>query len=423
MTNIPRVLLVAATTGYQIRSFAAAAARLGVELLLATDRCHVLEDPWQDRAVPIRFHDEDGALEAIKSATRERPLSGVLAVGDRPAVIAAIAAHALWLRGHPPDAVRLAANKLLTRVRLREGGLPSPWFSSVPIDVAAESVIAQVAFPCVVKPLSLAASRGVIRANTPEELVEAIQRVRTLLRLPDVQAMRDPVNLALLVEEYISGREVAVEGVMSSGELQILAIFDKPDPLQGPFFEETVYVTPPGLPDADVSRLGQALSRAAIALGLSHGPVHAECRVNDRGVFVLEIAARPIGGLCGRALRFDGPDTPDVSLEELLLRHAIGERVSAYRREARAAGVMMIPIPTDGLYKRVAGLDEAREVKHIEEIIITAKLDQRIQPLPEGGSYLGFIFARAPRHDDVVSALRVAHERLRFEFAATIPVT
>ena len=419
---MPRVLLVAATTGYQVRSFTDAAARLGVDLRFATDRCHVLDDPWQDRAIPIRFHDEDAAVRAITAASVDRPVDGVLAVGDRPAVIAAGAAHALRLRGHSPDAARICANKLLTRVRLREADLLSPWFASLPIDVSAESVSAESAFPCVVKPLSMAASRGVIRANTPDELIEAVHRVRGLIRLPGVQAMRGPTTLTLLVEEYVAGCEVAVEGVMSDRALQILAIFDKPDPLEGPFFEETIYVTPSRLPHSDGRRISQAVTRAVSALGLSDGPIHAECRVNERGVFVLEVAARPIGGLCAKALRFDGAVDTEMTLEELLLRHAVGETVTPYRRETQAAGVMMIPIPTDGLYKRVAGLDEARAVEYIEEIVITAKLDQRIQPLPESGSYLGFIFARAPRPKEVVGALRASHERLRFEIEPSIPM-
>ena len=418
----PHVLLVAATTGYQVRSFTDAVARLGVDLLFATDRCHVLDNPWQDRAIPIRFHDEDAAVRAITAATADDPVDGVLAVGDRPAVIAAGVAHALRLRWHSPDAARIAANKLLTRVRLREADLPSPWFTSLPIDASTESVSDAITFPCVVKPLSMAASRGVIRANTTDELIAAVHRVRGVLRLPGVQAMRDPTTLTLLVEEYVAGWEVAVEGVMSDRALQILAIFDKPDPLEGPFFEETIYVTPSRLPDSDRRRIAQAVTRATSALGLSDGPIHAECRVNERGVFVLEVAARPIGGLCAKALRFDGAGDTVVTLEELLLRHAVGETVTAYRRETQAAGVMMIPIPTDGLYKRVAGRDDARAVKHIEEIVITAKLDQRIRPLPEGGSYLGFIFARAPRHEEVVGALRASHERLRFEIEPSIPM-
>ena len=419
---MPTVLLVAATTGYQLRSFGDASARLGVELVFATDRCHVLDDPWRDNAIPVRFHDEDGAVQAIKQAAVDRPLDGVVAVGDRPAVIAALVADQLSLQGNPPDAVRVASNKLLTRIRLREAGLPSPWFSSMPLDVPTERLLDHITFPCVVKPLSMAASRGVTRADTPAELETAVDRVRSLLRLPDVQTLRDPTNLALLVEGYVPGREVAVEGVVTAGELQWLAIFDKPDPLEGPAFEETIYVTPSGLPERELRQVVQSVAGAVSALGLTDGPIHAECRVNDQGVFILEVAARPIGGLCSKALRFSGPRGEDAALEEVLLRHALGQIVLPYRREAQAAGVMMIPIPADGLYKHVAGLKEARSVGHVEEIIITAKPDQRIRPLPEGGSYLGFIFARAARADEVVGALRAAHERLHFEIEPPLPL-
>jgi len=268
----------------------------------------------------------------------------------------------------------------------------------------------------------MAGSKGVIRANNSNELIKAIRCVKKLLCLSDVQRMRDPANLVLLIEKYISGIEVAIEGVMIRGELHILAIFDKPNPLTGPFFEETIYVTPTVLSDVDVSRISKTLSCAVAALGLSHGSVHAECRVNDSGVFVLEVAARSIGGLCSRTLRFDSPNAEGISLEELLLRHAVGEDITLYQREAMAAGVMMIPIPTDGLYKSVVGLDEAREVKNVEEIIITAKTDQHIKPPPEGDSYLGFIFARALSYDDVVIALRAANERLKFYFDSKIPL-
>ena len=419
---MPRVLLVAATTGYQVRSFGEASARLGVELVFATDRCHVLDDPWRDNAIPIRFHDEDSAVQAINQAASARPLDGVVAVGDRPAVIAALVADQLSLRGNPPDAVRVASNKLLTRIRLREAGLPSPWFGSMPIDVPTERLLDNVTFPCVVKPLSMAASRGVARVDTPPELETAVDRVRSLLRLPDVQALRDPSNLALLVEAYIPGREVAVEGVVTAGKLQLLAVFDKPAPLEGPAFEETIYVTPSGLPQGELRQVSQSVAGAVRAIGLTDGPIHAECRVNEPGVFILEVAARPIGGLCSKALRFSSPEGEGAALEEILLRHALGQTVTPYRREAQAAGVMMIPIPADGLYKRVAGLKEARSVEHVEEIIITAKLDQRIRPLPEGGSYLGFIFARAERADEVVGALRAAHDRLHFEIEPPLPL-
>ena len=416
-----RVLLIAATTGYQIRSFGEAAERLGVELVLATDRCHVLDDPWRDNAIAIRFQDEDSAVEDIKAAVAESPVNGVLAVGDRPALIAALAAECLELPSSPPDAVRIAGNKLLTRTRLQDAGFPGPWFTAVHLDERLSDLNARISFPCVVKPLTMSASRGVMRVDTIAQFEMALDRLSRLLKGSAV-GEPDSSNLTVLVEEYLPGHEVAVEGVLTDGVLQTLAVFDKPDPLEGPFFEETIYVTPSRANDHENREILRAVSRSAVALGLSDGPVHAECRIGTNGVFVLEIAPRPIGGLCTKALRFLAPSGETVSLEEVLLRQALAEPVLKYRREDGSAGVMMIPIPTDGLYKNVRGLEMARAVTHIEEIVMTAQRDQRIRPLPEGGSYLGFIFARAERPAQVELALRSAHSCLEFEIAAPIPL-
>ena len=422
-TGVPRVLLVAATTGYQIRSFGAAAERLGVELLLATDRCHRLDDPWRDGAVPIRFHDEDAAVRAIVDAADTAPFDAVLAVGDRPALIGALAARALDLRGHPPAAVRVAGHKLKTRMRLRAAGLRTPWFRSIPVDRDNGVLLERVAYPCVVKPLGMAASRGVMRADTPAELVAAAERLRRLLAAPDVQALRDPANDSMAVEEHIPGHEVAVEGVVTDGHLQVFAIFDKPDPLEGPFFEETIYVTPDRLPADERGEVVREVEAAVRAFGLTHGPVHAECRLGPRGVVVLEVAARPIGGLCSRVLRFDGPGGSGHSLEDVLLRHALGRRTDRYRVSREAAAVMMIPVPAAGICQGVDGLDAARSVALIEDVIVTIKLGQRLVPWPEGASYPGFIFARGETPDHVVAAVRSAHEKLAFRVASEIPLT
>jgi biotin carboxylase len=231
--------------------------------------------------------------------------------------------------------------------------------------------------------------------------------------------MRTGLEDAILIERYIPGQEYALEGVLNDGELQVFAIFDKPDPLDGPFFEETIYLTPSALAGSDAGRVADHVSRAAAALGLRHGPVHAECRINPEGVFVLEVAPRPIGGLCSRVLRFGGGG---ISLEEVLLRHAAGEDVRRFRREAPAAGVMMVPIPRRGLLKRVEGLEEAGAVAGIDDVRITAKTDQLLEPLPEAGSYLGFIFARGEDPARVDAALRESHRRLRFVIDAPIAV-
>jgi biotin carboxylase len=416
-----RVLLFATTTGYQTRSFGEAAERLGVQLVFATDRCQVLDDPWRDQAVPIHFHDEAASVQTVLDTVCTHPIDGIVVVGDRPTVIASRVAQALDLQGHPPEATAIARNKFLMRERLREAGLPVPAFVRTTPGAALNSITCSIAFPCVVKPIALSGSRGVIRADNPRQLLDALDRVRALFDAPDVRAERNDAHQTVLVERFIPGREYAVEGLLDRGDLRVLAIFDKPDPLDGPFFEETIYVTPstqpPGVQDAIV----RALVRGVRAIGLQHGPIHAECRVNDEDVFLLEIAARPIGGLCARSLRFESSDAV-MSYEELMLRHALGEATRCYTREAAASGVMMIPIPRRGVLRRVDGIEAARNVPHIDDICITAKPDQVLIPLPEGASYLGFIFARAAAPQFVERSLRDAHARLTFAIDPELPV-
>ena len=409
-----RVLVLSTTTGYQLRSFGESAERLGIELLLATDRCHHIDDPWRDAAVPVRFHEEEASLRAVAGAARERPIDGVIAVGDRPVVLAARIAEMLGLRGNPPDAAAASGNKVLTRRRFAAAGLPVPWFLTTSNGVVRDDV----RYPCVVKPLGLSGSRGVIRADTPSQLDAAMRRVRALLARKDVRALRTGLEDEILIEGFIEGREYAVEGALSDGVLRAFAIFDKPDPLDGPFFEETIYLTPPALPAEAQRAMLEQIGGAARALGLRHGPVHAECRVSRERIVVLEIAARPIGGLCSRVLRFDRGEP----LEEILLRHAAGEDVASARLDPRAAGVMMIPIPARGRLRSVEGQAEARQVACIEDVRITAKPDQLLEPLPEAGSYLGFIFARGETPAAVEGALRESHRRLRFVIEPAIDV-
>ena len=418
---MPRVLLLATTTGYQTTAFGDAASRLGLDVVYATDRCHQLEDPWRDGAVPIRFHDEPASVDAILESAKTRPIDGVLALGDRPAVIAARVLQKLGLPGNPPDAVAAARNKLVARERFRAAGLPAPWFTRVAMD-GDPIAVPQVTFPCVVKPLGLSGSRGVMRANTESELADALSRLRALLRAPDIVAERSDVHASALVEEFIPGPEFALEGVLEHGSLRVLAVFDKPDPLDGPFFEETIYVTPARAEAAVERAIVDAIAAAATALGLRHGPIHAECRVSPRGVFVLEVAPRPIGGLCARVLRFQEQGSGRFGLEEGLLRHALGESASGWTRERSAAGVMMIPIPKRGVYRHVEGVNDARAVDDVDDVRITAKADQVLVPLPEGASYLGFIFARARAPERVEEALRRAHGRLRFVIDPEMPM-
>jgi biotin carboxylase len=411
-----RVLVLATTTGYQTRAFGEAADALGVDLVFATDRCEQIDDPWRDGAIAIRFHDEERSVAAIVASARERQIHGVLAVGDRPTVIAARVASALGLPWHPPEAAVIARNKLLTRERLSAAGLPSPWFVATTVH-ADPRLIEPFSFPCIVKPIALSGSRGVIRADDQASFVMAFERLREMLHAPDVQVERDAAHDAVLIEGFIPGREYAVEGLMQDGDLHVLAVFDKPDPLDGPFFEETIYVTPPSTSPAAVVAIVDGTKRAASAIGLRHGPVHAECRVNADGVSVLEVAARPIGGLCARVITVDGRP-----LEEMLLRHALGGDAGDWRRDDEATGVMMIPIPRRGVYRSVEGVEEALTVVGVTDVRITAKADQLLVPLPEGSSYLGFIFARSASPAAVEQALRSAHARLRFRIDAELPL-
>ena len=414
-----RVLLLSATTGYQLRSYDDAAAQRGIDLVLATDRCHQLDDPWRDRAIAVRFHDLRFSLAAIDRAAEGGTFTAVLSVGDRPTVMAAWTAERLGVAGNPHDAAAASVDKREARRRFASAGLIVPWHFAVGGDADAEDAAhdRRITYPCVLKPAGLSGSRGVIRANDAAEFAGALARIRALLARVDVRAERTPSD-AVLVEGFIPGREYAVEGVLTRGGLHVFTIFDKPDPLDGPFFEETIYVTPSALDPRAWDAIRHIVERGTRALGLRHGPIHAEVRVNTDDIVLLEIAARPIGGLCSRALRFEG----DASLEDVLLDHALGGEASLHRRDAQASAVMMIPIPRRGLLKGVHGQDRARARPHITDVRITAKPDQLLEPLPEAGSYLGFIFATAPSASVAEQAVRDAHADLAFTIDPAINV-
>jgi biotin carboxylase len=387
-------------SSYRADDLLAAARKLGVEVFAASDRCHVLAEQWTEGSLPLDFTDPERAARELADAVRSREPRAVLGTDDQTAVIAARAARLLGLPHDPPEAVEAARNKRLSRERLREAGIPVPRFQVVELGGAIPD---EVTFPCVVKPLVLSASRGVIRADDPAELRAAVERVGRLLRSPQVAVRRDAELSRVLIEEFLPGPEVALEGLLTRGELTVLALFDKPDPLDGPYFEETLYVTPSRHPQKLQQAAVDAAAGAARALGLSHGPIHAELRLTPQGPRVLEVAARSIGGLCGRALRFG----VGVTLEELLLLHALG-RAPALPRERAASGVLMLPIRRGGVLREVRGLDRARAVPGITDVVVTAHADEELVPLPEGASYLGFAFARGETPAEVESSLRLA---------------
>jgi biotin carboxylase len=414
-----RLLILASKLGYQTRSFAEAAKALDIDVVFASDRCHQLEDPWADGAIAVRFEDPEEAARRIVSQSLVRPVDGLIALGDRSTQTAAHTARALGFAYNSPQAVENCRSKLSQREILRDAGLPVPGFFSFRLDKRVEKILPRVQFPCVIKPLRLAASQGVIRANQPEEFQVAVARIKDLLESPEVKVTRELELDRLLVERYIPGAEVAVEGLLTRGKLRILGVFDKPDPLEGPYFEESIYVTPSRLPDEMYDRLLDCAERTVQALGLTHGPVHAEFRINDEGPWVLEAAPRPIGGLCSRALRF-GPQR--ILLEEILVRQAMGLQGTDLDREDGASGVMMIPVPRSGVLEKVGGEEQARSTAGIEDLQITARLHDAIAAWPEGATYLGFLFARGKSPADVEAALRLAHSQLKFEIIERLPV-
>jgi predicted ATP-grasp superfamily ATP-dependent carboligase len=423
-----QLLLLSSKLGYQFRGFAEAARRLGAEVQIASDRCDRLDDPWRDRAIAVKFHDAQKAAARLVEAARERPADGILALGDRPIETAAHVAQALGIPYNSPEAAANCRSKLRQREVLRDAGLPVPEFFSFSLKDDLSRVLSRVKFPCVVKPHRLFASTGVVRADNAEQFAAAVRRVAELLKSPEIRALREPEPDALLVERYIPGGEVAVEGLLTAGRLRVLAIFDKPDPLEGPYFEETIYLTPSRLPAYAQILLKSCLESCVRALGLAHGPLHAEFRINEAGPWVLEIQPRPIGGLCARALRFIAPEGEaagaqgKIFLEELLVRHALGMPGRDWPREREASGVMMIPVPQSGTLERVEGVEEASRVPGVEEIEITARLHDYIAAWPEGSSYLGFIFARGTLPEEVEASLRAAHAKLRFTLKPRLPV-
>ena len=424
MADLPgELLLLVPTTSYRLEDFRAAARRLGVPLVVGSDRCHRIEDYFGEEKdlLSLDYRRPDHAAEQIADAARHRPIRGIVPASDPTAVIAALAAERLGLPHNPPESARRAANKLAMRVALTGAGLPVPRFRAFPVAEGPARAAAEVDYPCVLKPLIFSASRGVIRADDPGGLAAAWRRIERLLRdtAPERRAREEEGAKTLLVESFVPGPEVAVEGLLRGGALEVLAVFDKPDPLDGPYFEETIYVTPSRHPSALIARIEEVTAAGARALGLAEGPIHAELRLAPEGPVILEIAARSIGGLCSRTLRFGA----GVSLEEVLVAHAMGLPLAPLRREARASGVMMLPIPRRGVLHGVRGLEAARAVPGVDDVVVTVPEGREVVPLPEGDSYLGFLFAHGEAPADVEAALRAAHARLSFEIREPLQVT
>ncbi|HEY7439178.1 MAG TPA: ATP-grasp domain-containing protein [Acidimicrobiia bacterium] len=381
---MPRVLLLVPTASYRAPDFVDAARSLGVELVVGSEEQPAIAGEgtqWIPIDDPMHAADVIGALD------RAHGIDAVVAVDDQGAVAAAEAGARLGFPHSDPGAVAATRDKLEMRRRLAGGEISQPRFAS-----SADGV----GYPCVVKPTGLAASRGVIRCDNPAELERAKARIARFWDGPTI------------VEEYVPGVEIALEGLLDAGRLTVLAIFDKPDPLVGPYFEETIYVTPTRLEADVVHDVERLVERGARAIGLEEGPIHAEVRVDGDRMWLIEVAARSIGGLCARTLRFGA----GISLEEVVLRHALGMPLDELSRESSASGVMMLPIPRGGTLRAVEGREAALSVRGVVGIEITIPIGHRVEPLPEGDRYLGFVFARATSPEAVESALRAAAEKL-----------
>ena len=358
----------------------------------------------------LNFRELDEAVRKVKEFHEKYRIDAVAPVDDDTAVLAAAIGSALSLKHNSVESVEAARNKHLFAELLHRHGVSAPRGLLYLAELDPERIAGEIFYPCVLKPLFLSASRGVIRADDPAAFAAAWKRILAILADPDVMSRGGEAARHILVQEFIPGIEVALEGLLDSGTLRVLAIFDKPDPLDGPFFEETLYITPSRHPAGIQEEIKRCTAAAARAIGHQEGPVHAEARFNEKGVWVLEVAARSIGGLCSRTLRFG----TGLSLEELILRHALGIGIDAAEREKSAAGVMMIPIPAAGVLKEIHGLEYARSTRGIEEVTISAHIGKQLVPLPEGSSYLGFIFSRAETPAEAEAALRRSHQKLRF---------
>jgi biotin carboxylase len=393
---VPRILLLLPTGTYRASDFLAATARLDVDVVVGSERPQALAEFMGDRAIVVPLVAGAAAVEAIVDLHRRTPLDAVLAVDDQGLIVAAAAAERLGLPHNSPEAVAATRDKAAMRNCLAASSISQPSYRIVARDADVAAAASELGYPCVVKPISRSGSQGVIRVDSEEQAETAGVRVRAIL-----EESTEP----LLVERFVPGAEVAVEGLLRGGRLEVLAVFDKPDQMDGPFFGETLYVTPSRQSPQVLTDIEATMARAAVALGLGEGPVHAELRVDATGVVTfLELAARSIGGLCARALRFG----TGISLEEVIIRHALGMKLDGLTRESQASGVMMLPIRTVGVLDRVSGQERALAINGVVGLEISIASGRPVIPLPEGDRYLGFIFARGPTPLIVEDALRKA---------------
>ena len=398
MTAPPRVLLLVPASTYRAADFILSAERMGLDLVVASDGAL----PLGRAVIPARSADLDASARRILA--RAGSVDAVVAADTPMLVLAATVAAQLGLPGNPVDVVRAALDKAAQRQRWAAAGVPQPSFRLVPAGDCVRQAAEAIGFPCVVKAVSLSASQGVLRADDPTAAVEAARLIRQIL--DDAER---PADEPLLIEEYLPGPELSIDGVLTAGDLTVTAVFDKPGMPDGPTFEETLLVSPSRLAAGTLAAAVRTAADAARALGLRTGPVHAELRISDRGPAMLELAPRSIGGLCSRALRFAG----GASLEEIVLANALGRPIPGGGGPAAPCGIYMLPVPRPGILRAVEGKADALAVSGVTGLTITIPPGQRVRPLPDGDRYLGFVYAEADTPADVEEALTAAVARLR----------
>lgn len=411
--RIPVVLLLIPASSYRTHDFLEAAHALGLEVHVGTDQPQVLAEVVPEQTLVLDFGDTESAGAAIAELHTRHPFSVVLGVDDESVELAAQASQCLGLPHNSPESVALTRDKFRMRQCLASAGLASPNFQRFPVASDPETLLDSIRYPCVLKPLFLAGSQGVMRADSPDGFCAAFRTLQELLAAPELQKRGGERAGWVLVEDYLPGREVSLEGVLTHGRLQTLALFDKPDPLEGPIFAETLYVSPSRLPQALQQRIQAVVEQTAQALGLTTGPVHAEARVHQGNVWMLECAARTIGGLCARMLAFSG----GMSLEELILRHALGRNIQTAQTTANACGALMLPIPKSGTLQGIEGWEAVREISGVLEAVPSLPNGTEVRPLPHDARYLGFVLVRGTTPEAVEATLREAWAQLRIEIA------
>ena len=408
MDNSSAVILIIPSASYRTSAFINAVEKLDLKVLVISDKSQVFSGKYPDNLIIMNFHHWKDRLDEISEWAERNGLKAVIGVDEESIVLAANLSNYLQVEHNPVESVLLTKDKYLMRIELKKAGVNSPWFKRFSIHDSPHKMINELNFPCVIKPTFLSASRGVIRVNTIEELAYGIKTLNELLSLEEVRARGAEQSDWILVEEYIPGKEVAIEGIVSEGKLKVLAVFDKPEPLEGPTFEETIIVTPTALSEKNQFSLFETAQNAVKALGIVKGPVHVEVRINSSGNYILECASRSIGGLCSKVLEFQG----GMSLEELILRSYLGRNVEKTKLTDTARGVMMMPTENMGILKEMRGVEDALNVKGVTDLQITVKPGEKLEPLPKGDRYLGFIFAEDKDQELVIKALKNAWSKI-----------